>query len=46
MGEACTLTIRNSSDAIVVRARVREFARQGGLDHNNPWQLVICSKIV
>lgn len=32
MEEACTLTIRNSSDTIIVRARVRELARQRGLD--------------
>lgn len=32
MEEACTLTIRSSSDTIILRARVRELARQRGLD--------------
>jgi anti-sigma regulatory factor (Ser/Thr protein kinase) len=32
MCEGHTLTICNSSDAIIARARVRELAREGGLD--------------
>ena len=32
MGEAHTLTIRNSSDAIIARAEVRKLAQKRGLD--------------
>jgi hypothetical protein len=32
MGEECTLTIHNSSDAIIARAEVRKLAQRQGLD--------------